>query len=255
MQENKRYYWLKLKEDFFEDKQIKYLRSLPSGDALVISYLKMQLKSLKTEGFIKYDSVLPSNIEELALILDEDVNTIKLMIAALQKVNAIEILDDGSFYMLAMQNLIGSEGQSAERVRAFREKNKQKALQCNTDVTKCNTEIDKEIDKDIELDIDIEKEYKKEKKNNKTKKEQEKKIHFAEFVSMTNAEYDKLVSTHGKEFTDQCITILDNYKGSNGKTYKSDYRAILSWVVDKVNNLKPKVSRNSDWEEWCKKYE
>ena len=63
-------------------------------------------------------------------------------------------------------------------------------------------------------------------------------IHFAEFVSMTNAEYEKLVSTYGKEIADQCISVLDNYKGSSGKTYKSDYRAILNWVVDKVKDKK-----------------
>ena len=71
------------------------------------------------------------------------------------------------------------------------------------------------------------------KRGSKGKKEEEK-IHFAEFVSMTNAEYDKLVSTYGKDFADQCINSLDNYKGSTGKKYKSDYRAILSWVIDKV---------------------
>lgn len=71
------------------------------------------------------------------------------------------------------------------------------------------------------------------KKDSKGKKEEEK-IHFAEFVTMTNAEYEKLVSTYSKEFADQCITTLDNYKGSNGKTYKSDYRAILNWVITKV---------------------
>lgn len=152
MAENKKYYWLKLKEGFFEEKQIKYLRKLPDGDKLVIAYLKMQLKSLKTEGFIKYDKILPSNIEELAMILDEDTNIINLMIGALQKVNAIEILDDGSFYMIAMQELIGKESESAERVRKFRERRNQKALQCNSDVTNCNTEIE------IEKEIDIEKE-------------------------------------------------------------------------------------------------
>lgn len=72
------------------------------------------------------------------------------------------------------------------------------------------------------------------KRGSKGKKEEEK-IHFAEFVSMTNAEYDKLVSTYGKDFADQCINSLDNYKGSTGKKYKSDYRAILSWVIDKEN--------------------
>ena len=71
------------------------------------------------------------------------------------------------------------------------------------------------------------------KRGSKGEKEEEK-IHFAEFVSMTNAEYEKLVSTYGKEFADQCINSLDNYKGSTGKKYKSDYRAILSWVIDKV---------------------
>lgn len=150
----KKYYWLKLKEDFFEEKQIKYLRKLPDGDKLVIAYLKMQLKSLRTEGFIKYDKILPSNVEELAMILDEDTNIVKLVLQALLQVKAIEILDDGSFYMIAMQDLIGKEGQSAERVRRFREKQKQIALQCNTTVTKCNTEIkiEKELEKDIEKD-------------------------------------------------------------------------------------------------------
>lgn len=71
------------------------------------------------------------------------------------------------------------------------------------------------------------------KRDSKGKKEEEK-IHFAEFVSMTNADYEKLVSTYGKDFADQCITVLDNYKGSSGKTYKSDYRAILNWVIDEV---------------------
>jgi predicted phage replisome organizer len=152
MADTKKYYWLKLKEDFFEEKQIKYLRSLPDGDKLVIAYLKMQLKSLKTEGFIKYDSVLPSNIEELAMILDEDTNIIQLMIKALEQTKALEILDDGSFYMIAMQDLIGKEGQSAERVRQFRARKKQELLQCNTDVTECNTEIELEKEKEIEKD-------------------------------------------------------------------------------------------------------
>ena len=157
--DNKKYYWLKLKEDFFEEKQIKYLRKLPDGDKLVIAYLKMQLKSLKTEGFIKYDSILPSNIEELSMILDEDINIVTLLIKALQQVGAIEILDDGSFYMIAMQDLIGKEGASAERVRRFRERQKQneiKMLPCNTNVTNCNTEKEKEkeIDKKIEIEID-----------------------------------------------------------------------------------------------------
>lgn len=85
------------------------------------------------------------------------------------------------------------------------------------------------------------------KRGSKGKKEEEK-IHFAEFVSMTNAEREKLVSTYGKDFADQCILVLDNYKGSSGKTYKNDYRAILNWVVDKVKqSYKAKHSVNYDY--------
>ena len=151
----KKYYWLKLKEDFFDEKHIKFLRKLPDGDKLVIVYLKMELKSLRTEGLIKYDKILPSNIEELAMVLDEDVNIVSLVVQSLIKSNAIEMLDDGSLYMIAMQELIGKEGASAERVRKFRERQNLKALPCNADVTKCNTEIEKEIDTETEKDNEM----------------------------------------------------------------------------------------------------
>lgn len=71
----------------------------------------------------------------------------------------------------------------------------------------------------------------------------DKKIHFADYVTMTNAEYEKLVSTYSKEFADQCITVLDNYKGANGRKYKSDYRAILSWVIEKVKQEQAKAPK------------
>lgn len=93
-------------------------------------------------------------------------------------------------------------------------------------------------------------------KVNKSKvneKEQEEKIHFADFVSMTNAENEKLVSTYGKDFVDQCISVLDNYKGASGKTYKSDYRAILSWVIDKVKEQQAKNKKDAgfDLRKWA----
>ncbi len=132
----KRYYWMKLNEEFFDEKHIKFLRTLPDGDKVVIVYLKMQLKSLRTEGFIKIDSILPSDIQELSLILDEDEKIVAFTIEALKKLNLIEIMEDG-FYMIALQELIGREGSSAERVRRFREKKKQQeTLQSNATVTK-----------------------------------------------------------------------------------------------------------------------
>ena len=90
------------------------------------------------------------------------------------------------------------------------------------------------------------------KRGSKGKKEEEK-IHFAEFVSMTNVEYEKLVNTYGKDFTNQCISKLDNYKGASGKTYKSDYRAICSWVIDEIKkkgNTQTKGGINDFKEFW-----
>jgi len=86
----------------------------------------------------------------------------------------------------------------------------------------------------------------KESKGKKSKEKKEKtpapdKIEFAEFVHMKQSEYDKLIEMHGKAATDKFIEVLDNYKGANKKKYDSDYRAILSWVVDKVKKEHPNL--------------
>lgn len=75
--------------------------------------------------------------------------------------------------------------------------------------------------------------------NVKNDKNVNKKNKYADYVSMTQSEYEKLVSEYGELQTRKMIKVLDNYKGSKGKTYKSDYRAILSWVADKVTKEQP----------------
>lgn len=144
----KRYFWLKLKEDWFSGTTEKYLKSLPAGDSLLITYLKIQLMSLKTEGFLKYERLLPSAEEEIAMLIDEPVNNVRLLINVLLKTGAIERLDDNSLYLLSLQNLIGSEGSSTDRVRRFRER--QKALQCNNN----KLQIEGEILGNSELDVE-----------------------------------------------------------------------------------------------------
>lgn len=119
-------------------------------------------------------------------------------------------------------------------------------LQEDTNVHKCIEENTNEY-KSIQMGSDTHNHnhnnnHKSNKRVNRVigEEEREEKKQFGEFVTMTNVEYEKLVSTYGEKFTKSCIEILDNYKGSSGKKYKSDYRAILSWVVDKVQNNKPK---------------
>ena len=158
----KKYFWLKLKEDFFRQKEIKKLRKIAGGDTYTIIYLKMQLLSLKNEGLLYYEGLEETFEEQLSLEIDEDTDNVKITLAFLFSNNLIEEIKDNEYLLPKASECIGKEGSSAQRVRKCREEKKQKqiegqtALQSNTKVTKCNTEKEKE--KEIEIDKDIEKE-------------------------------------------------------------------------------------------------
>ncbi|MBN4074659.1 phage replisome organizer N-terminal domain-containing protein [bacterium AH-315-E09] len=87
---SKKYYWLKLKDNFFMSKQIKKLRKVAGGDTYVIIYLKMQLLSIKQNGIIYYDGTEENIVEQLVLELDEDEDNIKMTLAFLEKNRLIE---------------------------------------------------------------------------------------------------------------------------------------------------------------------
>lgn len=172
MADTKKYYWLKLKDDFFRDKRIKKLRRIAGGDTYTVIYLKMQLLSIKNNGVLVYEGIEDNFAEELALELDEDIENIKVTLAFLQGNGMIEETKPDHFLMTETIKCIGSESASAERVRKHRERKAQKALQCNTEVTISNTEIEKEKDIEIDTEIEIEQEIEieKEKKSGKAKR-------------------------------------------------------------------------------------
>ncbi len=154
----KRYKWLRLKDDFFGDKVIKKLRKLAGGDTYVIIYLKLQLLSIKNEGKLFFDGVEESFEEELALDIGEDVENVKVTVAYLERNNLLECTFSDEYLLPGVLGLIGSESESAERVRRHRENKKSALLQCNEDVTECNigfvtSNTDIDIEKDIEKDI------------------------------------------------------------------------------------------------------
>lgn len=159
----KKYYWLKLKEDFFRDKKIKKLRKIAGGDTYTIIYLKMQLLSLKNNGTLIYEGIEESFIEELALDIDEELENVKITLMFLMKNGLLEEIEQDHYVMTETIQCIGSETAVAERVRKHRELKKQlrleqeNLLQCNTLVTNCNTEK-REKKEEIDLEIDIERE-------------------------------------------------------------------------------------------------
>lgn len=151
---NKRYYWIQLAQDFFKSKEIKLLRKIAGGDTHTIIYLKMMLISLEDGGHIYYDGLADNIAEEIALMIDESVEDIKITLLFLESKGLLTRKSDRDYFLEQVPEMVGSETASARRVRKFREN--QLALQCNDDVTKRNGDIDieKDIDTEIEKDVD-----------------------------------------------------------------------------------------------------
>lgn len=149
---NKRYYWIQLTQDFFKSKEMKLLRKIAGGDTHTIIYLKMMLISLEDGGCIYYDGLADNLAEEIALMIDENVEDIKITLLFLESKGLLTRKNDRDYFLEQVPEMVGSETASARRVRKFREN--QLALQCNNDVTKRNGDIEKDIDTEIEKDVD-----------------------------------------------------------------------------------------------------
>lgn len=154
MAEPKRYFWLKLHKDFFQRKEIKRLRKIAGGDTYTIIYLKMLLRSIMSEGKLYFDGLEDDFAAEVALDLDESEGNVQITITYLLNSGLLEMRSDDEYYLPDTKNSTGCETAVAVRVRRHREK--QKALQCNTDVTQvkhlCNGEIELDKEKDIEIE-------------------------------------------------------------------------------------------------------
>ena len=150
----KKYYWIKLKNNFFSQREIKKLRSIAGGDTYVIIYLRLQLHSLENVGKILYAETEESIYEQLSYELDEDQQNIQVTMKFLVNHRLIEMVNDQDISMVETKELIGSECDSASRVRRYRNKNKK--LQCNSDVTISNKLVTTEQEQYKETDKEIE---------------------------------------------------------------------------------------------------
>lgn len=151
---NKRYFWIQLAQDFFKSKEMKLLRKIAGGDTHTIIYLKMMLISLEDGGHIYYDGLADNLAEEIALVIDENVEDIKITLIFLESKGLLTRKNDRDYFLEQVPEMVGSETASTRRSRKHRELQK---LHCNTIATTCNGDIDKEIEKEIEKDIDKDK--------------------------------------------------------------------------------------------------
>lgn len=129
MSENKkRFWWLKLKEGYFNSEGMRRLRKQAGGEVFTIIYLKMQLASLRTDGVLSYNGYDETFAKEIAFAISEDVDNVANAIAILRRYKLVEDITDTSFFMPEAVANTGSESDSAERVRRLRER---RALQSN----------------------------------------------------------------------------------------------------------------------------
>ncbi len=163
---SKRYYWMRLKTDFFEKPEIKKLRRLAGGDTYTIIYLKMMLKTLTDNGMFIYQGIEDSFEKEVALIIDEDENNVMMTISYLRTHNLLEEgYLENAYLLKAVPDLIGSETMDAQRKRIARSMDSETVAEIETsdamadnvrqlfaNVLICPTEIEQEKEKEIDIE-------------------------------------------------------------------------------------------------------
>lgn len=134
----KKYYWLKLKEDFFDDDAIEWLEEQPKGKEYALFYLKLCLKSLKTDGVlirIVGTMLVPYDMKKLSEITKTDFDTVVVAMELLKNIGLVEILENGEIFLPGLQQMVGSETQWAKykregkKLEDFQTDSKQKKLE------------------------------------------------------------------------------------------------------------------------------
>lgn len=150
--ENKRFYWIKLRENFFQQETIDWLMEQENGSAYIVLYLKMCLMTANTAGELIRtigDMTIPYEPKKISQKTGFDIDTVNVALSLFNHLGLIEETQEGIPVMPEVKNMVGSESESAARVRKYRKK--KKALQSNTDVTNKALQSNVEIrDKSIE---------------------------------------------------------------------------------------------------------
>lgn len=164
MADNKKYYYIRLKENFFDSDEIKLLESIPNdGYKFSNILLKMYLKSLKYNGRLMFNERIPFNKEMLATVTNHSVGDITRAIDMFKKFGLIEVLETGEIYMLDIQSYIGRTSTESDRKRQYRNEIATKRS-IGTNVQQMSAEFPPEIEIEIEKEKELDKELDKDKK-------------------------------------------------------------------------------------------
>lgn len=157
---DKKYYWLKLKKDFFKRHDIQIIESMPNGKDYVLFYLKLLLESVDHEGCLRFSDTIPYNDTMLATITNTNSDTVKSAMKMFIELGMIELLDDQTIYMNEVNKMLGAETAWAEKKRKYR----RELGQCPQPVQELSLPSPSDVRQEIEIELDKDKEIKKDKK-------------------------------------------------------------------------------------------
>ena len=164
MSDNKKYYYLRVKENFYDSDEMIILESMPDGFLYSNILIKLYLRSLKNNGKLMFNDRIPFNSEMLSKITRHPVAVVEKAVSIFKEMNLIDVLDNGAIFMLDIESFIGKSNTEADRKRDYRrriEKEKQKILlghlsgqMSDEHPPELEIEKEKEIEKEIEIDIE-----------------------------------------------------------------------------------------------------
>ena len=232
MADNRKYYYLKLKESYFDEDAIVLLESMQDGMLYSNILLKLYLKSLKNGGKLQLAENIPYTAQMIATITRQQVGTVERALQIFMKMGLVEPLQNGALYMSNIELLIGQSSTEGERKRrARRALQEQKALRkAVADKRPPEIEIEKEID--IELEI---------KREGEIKTGQTAPAPFGRYenVFLSKKELAELQEELPGKW-EYYIDRLSGYIASSGKKYKNHAATIRRWAADDRAKGKPK---------------
>lgn len=226
-----KFYWLQLKEDFFDDDAIEWLEEQENGHRYSLFYLKLCLKSLKSNGVLirKVGNMLvPYDNKKLADLTKTSIDTVIVAMELLKGIGLVQVLEGGELYITQLENMIGSASKGAlkkQQQRALQKEKQQYLEDSGQKGDNCPPKIEIES-RDKNKDKDKVKNIYGEYKN----------------VKLTEKELQSLKSSYG-DLTDELITYLDEYIEMKGYKAKSHYLCIKKWVVNAVQEKKVKPTK------------
>lgn len=223
MSNNKKYYYLKLKENFFNSDEIILIESMQDGMLFSNILLKLYLLSLKFNGFLRLNENMNYTAQMIATLTRHEVGTVERALKVFYEFGLILYTADGSIYMADIEGMVGESSTEADRKRLARANaNKgEMADKCPQNVQalseKCPPEIEIEKETDIKTEIDSDREIYGRYKN----------------VSLTPSEYESLKNEF-PIYADKYIERLSEYMETKGKFYNNHYATILSWLKQDI---------------------